>query len=73
MSTPQIDDLIARAIAAGAYAAKVCGAGGGGCLFCLTPPERVADVRRALAAGGAQLLDFAIETEGLKVDTAAHG
>ena len=73
VSTPQIDDLIARAITAGAYAAKVCGAGGGGCLFCLTPPDRVAVVRRALAAGGAQLLDFAVETEGLKVDTAAHG
>jgi D-glycero-alpha-D-manno-heptose-7-phosphate kinase len=69
VSTPQIDDLIARAIAAGAYGAKVCGAGGGGCLFCLTPPEKAADVRRALAAGGARLLDFAVETEGLKVDT----
>jgi D-glycero-alpha-D-manno-heptose-7-phosphate kinase len=67
VTTPQIDQLIARAIAAGAYAGKVCGAGGGGCLFCLTPPENAADVRRALAAGGARLLDFSIETEGLRV------
>jgi D-glycero-alpha-D-manno-heptose-7-phosphate kinase len=67
VTTPQIDQLIGRAIAAGAYAGKVCGAGGGGCLFCLTPPERAADVRRALAAGGARLLDFSIETEGLRV------
>ena len=67
VSTPLIDDLIARALAAGADAAKVCGAGGGGCLFCLAPPARVAAVKEALAAGGARLLDFYIETEGLRV------
>ena len=67
VSTPLIDDLIARAMAAGADAAKVCGAGGGGCLFCLAPPAKVAAVKEALAAGGARLLDFRIETEGLRV------
>lgn len=68
VTTPQIDELIARALAAGARAAKVCGAGGGGCLFCLAPPERVPAVRDALAGGSARLLDFAIETDGLKVE-----
>lgn len=72
VSTPQIDDLIARARAAGAWAGKVCGAGGGGCLFCLTPPGRAAAVREALAAGGARVLDFHIETDGLRVDDAAR-
>ena len=68
VSTPQIDDLIARARAAGAYAGKVCGAGGGGCLFCLTPAEHAHAVGDALFAGGATLLDFTIESEGLRVD-----
>ena len=72
VTTPHIDDLIARAKTAGAYAAKVCGAGGGGCLFCLTAPERVPAVRQALVDGGARLLDFHIETEGLRVDGAAR-
>ena len=72
VTTPQIDELIARATAAGAYAGKVCGAGGGGCLFCLTPPERAGEVRETLSAGGARLLDFHIETEGLRVDGAAR-
>lgn len=72
VTTPQIDQLIARATAAGAYAGKVCGAGGGGCLFCLTPPEHSGEVRAALAAGGARVLDFHIETEGLRVDGAAR-
>jgi D-glycero-alpha-D-manno-heptose-7-phosphate kinase len=68
VTTPQIDALIARARAVGAQAAKVCGAGGGGCLFCLAPPGKVAAVREALAAAGARVLDFRIESEGLRVN-----
>ena len=67
VTTAAIDSTIARAIAAGAKAAKVCGAGGGGCLFCLAPPEHVPAVREALAIGGARILDFRIETTGLDV------
>ncbi len=67
VTTAAIDALIARATAAGATAAKVCGAGGGGCLFCLAPPADVPKVREALADGGASILDFRIETSGLDV------
>jgi D-glycero-alpha-D-manno-heptose-7-phosphate kinase len=67
VTTPIIDDLIARAHAAGATAAKVCGAGGGGCVFCYGPPAKRASVADALAAGGARLLDYHIEAEGLRV------
>jgi D-glycero-alpha-D-manno-heptose-7-phosphate kinase len=59
--------LIARATAAGAKAAKVCGAGGGGCLFFMTTPADAGAVREALAAGGARLLDFRVEATGLDV------
>ena len=65
VSTPAIDDLIDRARRAGATAAKVCGAGGGGCLFCYGPPDRRGAIREALAQGGARLLDFRIERHGL--------
>jgi D-glycero-alpha-D-manno-heptose-7-phosphate kinase len=67
VSTPAIDDLVARARAAGAQAAKVCGAGGGGCLVAMAAPDKVPAVRDALAGGGARLLDFHIETDGLRV------
>jgi D-glycero-alpha-D-manno-heptose-7-phosphate kinase len=66
VTTPTIDDLIDRALAAGATAAKVCGAGGGGCLFCYGPPASRAAIAQALADGGARLLDYRIETEGLR-------
>jgi D-glycero-alpha-D-manno-heptose-7-phosphate kinase len=65
VTTPLIEDLIARARGAGAAAAKVCGAGGGGCLFCYGPPAAAADIRAALVAGGARLIDFTFERHGL--------
>jgi D-glycero-alpha-D-manno-heptose-7-phosphate kinase len=68
VTTPAIDGLIAAARAAGARAAKVCGAGGGGCLFCFAEPAAVPAVRAALAEGGARLLEFHIESEGLRVE-----
>ena len=54
------------ALTAGATAAKVCGAGGGGCLFCYGPPRARAAIAEALASGGARLLDYRIDTEGLE-------
>ena len=67
VTTPAIETLIARASAAGAKAAKVCGAGGGGCMFVLASPGDVPAVREALADGGARLLDFRVEATGLDV------
>src|SRR4029453_16777397 len=66
-TTPPMDDFIARAEAAGATAAKVCGAGGGGCLFCYGPPSARPGIASALVEGGARLLDYRIETEGLRL------
>jgi D-glycero-alpha-D-manno-heptose-7-phosphate kinase len=67
VTTPDIDRLIGRARTAGATAAKVCGAGGGGCLFCYGPPAARSAIAAALSSGGAQVLDFRIELEGLRV------
>ena len=69
VTTTVIDDLIAGAASVGARAAKVCGAGGGGCLFCLADPKDVPAVQSALSSRGAKLLDFHIETDGLRVHT----
>jgi D-glycero-alpha-D-manno-heptose-7-phosphate kinase len=67
VTTPEIETLIAAATRAGATAAKVCGAGGGGCLFCYGPPAARQGIADALAAGGARLLDYRIDVEGLKL------
>ena len=67
VSTPTIDNLMALAKGAGATAAKVCGAGGGGCLFCYGPPAVRPAIADALVSGGARVLDYRIETEGLQL------
>jgi D-glycero-alpha-D-manno-heptose-7-phosphate kinase len=67
VTSREIDNLLERARFAGALAGKVCGAGGGGCLVCLVDPERKPDVEASLAAGGARVLPFTIEREGLTV------
>ena len=69
VTTPAIDAMLQAAVAAGAWGGKVCGAGGGGCLFCIGEPDRVPAIRRALSEHGAKLLDYRIETEGLRVET----
>ena len=68
VTTPDIERMLAAARDAGALGGKVCGAGGGGCLFCIGEPEAVPAIREALRAGGARLLDFQIESEGLRID-----
>jgi D-glycero-alpha-D-manno-heptose-7-phosphate kinase len=67
VTTPEIDGLLDAARRAGAVAGKVCGAGGGGCLFCFGEPDTIPGVRRALADAGARVLDFTIEDRGLIV------
>lgn len=69
VTTPAIDAMLAAARDAGAFGGKVCGAGGGGCLFCIGEPESLPAIREALRRSGARLLDFQIESEGLRLST----
>jgi D-glycero-alpha-D-manno-heptose-7-phosphate kinase len=49
ITTNEIDAWYQRAREAGAYGGKLCGAGGGGFLLFVAPPERQDAVRRALS------------------------
>lgn len=49
ITTDQIDEWYERALAAGAWGGKLCGAGGGGCTLFVVPPERQDAVRAALS------------------------
>ena len=69
VTTPRINDLMARASRAGAVASKICGAGGGGCMISFVPPDRHGAVSKALAEGGARVLPYRVESEGLVVRT----
>jgi D-glycero-alpha-D-manno-heptose-7-phosphate kinase len=67
ITTELIDRLIASAKRAGSKAAKVCGAGGGGCVFFLVEPGAKAAVQEAIATEGAEILDVAVAPRGVRV------
>jgi D-glycero-alpha-D-manno-heptose-7-phosphate kinase len=68
ITTPQMDMLIDKALANGAIAPKVCGAGGGGCIAFFCEDGRKADVENALAEeAGAEVLDWKLAQDGLVV------
>jgi D-glycero-alpha-D-manno-heptose-7-phosphate kinase len=72
VSTPLIERSIAAARSAGAWAGKACGAGGGGCVIYLSPPDRTPAVRAALARlGEGSLLPVQAVNRGLEVSPAA--
>lgn len=68
VTTPQMERLVEKALANGAEAAKICGAGGGGCIAFLCAHGKKADVERAVRSEqGAEVLDWKFSREGLTV------
>lgn len=67
ITTPHMDQLVEIALARGAEAAKVCGAGGGGCIAFLCESGCRERVARALEEAGAEVLSWKFADQGLTV------
>jgi D-glycero-alpha-D-manno-heptose-7-phosphate kinase len=67
VSTPMTEAALKAAMGAGAVGGKICGAGGGGCLFVMGPPDVREAIGRALAEAGCVPLEFRVDREGLRV------
>jgi D-glycero-alpha-D-manno-heptose-7-phosphate kinase len=65
ITNSSIDTLYEKALEAGAIGGKVAGAGGGGFLLIFCPPEKRANVRKALCE--LRELPFGLERDGTKV------
>jgi D-glycero-alpha-D-manno-heptose-7-phosphate kinase len=72
ISTPLIDKLIREAQRNGARAAKVCGAGGGGCVVFFCDPDAHARVTRAVRSAGGKILAFQVARDGLTLTRGAE-
>jgi len=68
ITTPLIDKLVKAARARGALAAKVCGAGGGGCVVFLCEPDARDQVAAAITRHGGQVLQARVAREGLRLN-----
>lgn len=71
ITTPLIDRLVEVARPAGAAGAKVCGAGGGGCVFFLVERGAKARVSEAIQREGATVLPVRVAPRGVKTVLAA--
>ena len=71
ITTPLIDKLIAVAAKHGGRAAKVCGAGGGGCVIFLVEKGAAGSVTKAITANGARVLPLQVARKGLRLSASA--
>ena len=67
ITTPLIDKLVAVTRRAGAEGAKVCGAGGGGCVIFLVEKGAKERVAAAIEREGAQVLPVRVAPRGVQV------
>jgi D-glycero-alpha-D-manno-heptose-7-phosphate kinase len=71
ITTPLIDKLISVAGKHGGRAAKVCGAGGGGCLIFLVEKGAASRVATAIGDAGARVLPLQVARDGLRLPPVA--
>ncbi len=72
ISTPLIDRLVKATRRAGALGAKVCGAGGGGCVVFLVEPEAKQRVTEIVLREGAQALPVKLASRGVRARTVSQ-
>jgi D-glycero-alpha-D-manno-heptose-7-phosphate kinase len=70
ITNPQIENLVTQAVAAGAVAAKLSGAGGGGFIMFFTPPEKRSRVADVLVQNGGQIYPVQFTKKGVQTWTA---
>jgi len=67
ITTPLIDEMVKVTRKAGAVGAKVCGAGGGGCVFFLVEPGTKEKVGALIEKAGATVLPVKVAPKGVTV------
>lgn len=68
VDTRETSALVFAARQAGAYGAKLSGAGGGDCIIALAPDDRHAHIEAALEAAGGQIVHVAPNAAGVQPD-----
>ncbi|PIU36398.1 mevalonate kinase [Candidatus Roizmanbacteria bacterium CG06_land_8_20_14_3_00_34_14] len=60
VSTEKLDNMCFSAVSAGAYGAKLSGAGGGDCMIALTPKNKIKNVESAIINAGGEIINAKI-------------
>ena len=67
ITTPEIEEIITRARKLGAGGAKICGAGGGGCMVITVPEGRRQSIEEKLREAGVHVIEYKIASRGVEV------
>ena len=67
VSSPELEAIISAARGAGASSAKVCGAGGGGCMIVAVPDDKRKAIGNAIEEAGGSILDYHLVDDGLEL------
>lgn len=68
VSTEKLDKMCHAAVVAGAYGAKLSGAGGGDCMIALTPQEKIKKVELAIVEAGGEIINVKNNSQGVKLE-----
>ncbi len=66
VSSERLESLIVAAKGAGAWGAKLSGAGGGDCMIAMVPPEKQPDVSRAIEQAGGKVIHITPQAVGVR-------
>ena len=68
VSIEKLDNMINAVLNAGAYGAKLSGAGGGDCMIAVSPSEKMEAVKNAITDVGGQVIDVQTNVEGVRIE-----
>ena len=69
VSTPKLDRLVSAARKAGAWGAKLSGAGGGDCMIAVAPKNKQKAVENAIENAGGEIVHVATDAPGVREET----
>ena len=67
VSSKELENLISAAKEAGAFGAKLSGAGGGDCMIVIASKEKTNDVKMAIGKAGGKVVDVKTQGEGVRI------
>ena len=68
VSIPQLDSMVDAAVKAGAFGAKLSGAGGGDCMIALVPVNKIQAVEKAIQKSGGEIINVKNNAEGVRIE-----
>jgi mevalonate kinase len=68
VSSKELENLIKAVLGAGAYGAKLSGAGGGDCMIAIADENNLDKIKQAIEKAGGSIVDAKVPAEGVKIE-----